>query len=117
MKVLLALVGIGAAALFWSDALRAREVALRRVRALCGELGLQLLDDTVRLVRLWPCRGRDGRLRLCRRYRFEFSVRAVERCEGEVALEGRRVVQMRLDHPQGRLFLDPQRRARPRAGV
>ncbi len=94
------LILLGAAA-FWADSMRAREAALRQVGALCREMGLQLLDETVRFSRLRLCRGEDGWIRLCRRYRFEFSIQAVDRHEGEVWLEGHRVVAVRLEHPDG----------------
>jgi hypothetical protein len=105
VKTLLLFLALGAAAGFWADSMRARETALRRVRTLCREMGLQLLDDTVRFASLRPCRGGDGRLHLCRRYRFEFSIHAVDRHEGEVALQGRRVLSVRLEHPEGPVLL------------
>ncbi len=117
MKSLFFLLALGAVAGFWADAMRAREAALHRVRTLCREMGLQLLDDTVRFAALWPCRGAGGRPRLCRRYRFEFSVHAVDRREGEVVLEGRRVRSVHLDHPEGPVLLDEESFSRPRSGV
>jgi hypothetical protein len=61
-----------AAGLLWLDALKARERALALARAHCERQGVQLLDDTVALVRLRPA-WRSGRLRWRRHYGFEFA--------------------------------------------
>ena len=105
MKSWIPLLLLLAVAAFWFDTMRAREAALRRVGALCRDMGLQLLDETVHFVSIRPCRGRDGWLRLCRRYRFEFSVHAVDRHQGDVVIQGHRVVSIRLEHPDGPVLI------------
>ncbi len=101
MGTLLSLLMLGLLVWFWVDSLRAREAALRRCNALCRELDVQLLDQTVRLARLRPARDGSGRLRWRRRYIFEFSVEGHERYPGEIVLLGTVVESMRMDHPAG----------------
>jgi len=55
------------------DTLRARERASELCRTACQGRGLQLLDQTVALEHLAVARDPHGRLRLQRRYRFEFT--------------------------------------------
>ena len=64
-----------AAAVGWLvwDTLRARERANDAMRAACEARGLLFLDDTVSLASLRPVRDADGRMRLRRIYRFQFS--------------------------------------------
>ncbi|MCK7574719.1 MAG: DUF3301 domain-containing protein [Chromatiales bacterium] len=57
---------------FWRDSLGAREQARAASSRACQQSGVQLLDDTVALERLWWRRDRDGRLKLERLYVFEF---------------------------------------------
>jgi hypothetical protein len=90
--------------LFWSDTLRAREVALKASRRACADLGVQLLDETVSLARLGVRRD-GGRAVFRREYGFEFSVEGAERRRGRVAVQGRRVVGLQLDHPDGLVIL------------
>ena len=58
---------------YWYDALRARESALAAGQAACQRDQLQFLDDTVAMQSVRPARDGRGRLRLRRRYAFEFS--------------------------------------------
>ncbi len=68
-----ALLLIVAGALFWTDSLRARERALAAGRRACERYGVQLLDETVVFASLRLARDEEGRVRLKRTYRFEFS--------------------------------------------
>lgn len=68
-----ALLLLAAACWFWYDSLCAREYALEAGRAACERERLQFLDETVALQSLRFGRDGDGRLRLLRRYAFEFS--------------------------------------------
>ena len=63
---------------------RAREYADSH----CRQLGLQLLDQGMVITGIWPQRGGDGRLRLRRRYQFEFASRGDRRYRGEIVLLG-----------------------------
>lgn len=82
------------AALFWlwMDSLKAREACLRESRAACAAEGLLLLDDTVAVDSIRPARDDEGRLRLKRVYKFEYSDTGNNRRTGAVTLVGDRVV-------------------------
>jgi hypothetical protein len=85
--------------LIW-DGLKAREAANAAIRPACHARGLLFLDDTVALDRIRPQRDRDGRLRLRRVYRFEFSDTGNNRRQGTVALLGSVILQVDLGLPQ-----------------
>ena len=55
------------------DALRSREAANDAMRVACERRALFFLDDTVSLASLRPVRDDDGRVRLRRVYRFQYS--------------------------------------------
>jgi hypothetical protein len=87
--------GIGL--LFWRDSLGAREQARAASSRACRQMGVQLLDDTVALERLWPRRDRDGRLKLERLYVFEFTDTGLRRRTGSVLLVGWRVEVLHME--------------------
>jgi hypothetical protein len=89
---------------FWSDSLRARERAIALCRDACNRRALQLLDETVALERLALQRDRDGRVRIRRRYRFEFTRDGAVRDTGTVVMLGDRVVMLDLPEPGGRVI-------------
>ncbi|KAB2926778.1 MAG: DUF3301 domain-containing protein [Candidatus Contendobacter sp.] len=87
----------GLGLLFWRDSLGAREQARAASSRACRQSGVQLLDDTVALERLWWRRDRDGRLRLERLYLFEFTDTGLVRRTGSVLLVGWRVEVLRME--------------------
>ncbi|GIX26824.1 DUF3301 domain-containing protein [Pelomicrobium sp. G1] len=94
---ILAFVVLAAGLVFWYDALRAREAALKAGKALCERAGVQLLDETVSVAALGLGRDADGRLAIRRRYRFEYSDTGNNRREGRIVLLGTRVLEARLE--------------------
>ena len=82
---------------FWRDSLGAREQARAASARACQQTGMQLLDDTVALERLWPRRDRDGRLKLERLYVFEFTDTGLVRRTGSVLLVGWRVEVLHME--------------------
>ena len=76
----------------WLDSLKAREAAVFAAREACRSEGLLLLDDTVAIASVKLARDDDGRVRLQRAYRFEYSDTGNNRLPGSVVLIGRRVV-------------------------
>lgn len=82
---------------FWLDAMRARETAMAVVRRACSQHGVQLLDETVALVRLRLGRDASGHVGWRRRFRFEFSDEGDNRRCGEVELLGRQVTMLYLE--------------------
>ena len=72
---------------------RARELAMIH----CREYGLQLLDQSMVIVGLWPVRDRGGRLAFRRRYQFEFSSTGDRRYQGRLTLVGMTLDSIELD--------------------
>lgn len=95
MEVLLLLL-IAAGVWYWVDSMRAWEYARRTIRERCSEVGVQLLDDTVVLAKRRLRRDDDGRLKICREYRFEFTSDARMRYRGEIALSGGRIMYLEM---------------------
>lgn len=95
---LLALLAMLAGAALWFDSFKSREAGMRAVRAACAAEDLLLLDDTVALASLRPGRDDEGRLRLRRVYRFEFSDTGNNRRDGQVTLLGSELVTLHLPH-------------------
>lgn len=87
----------GCGLLFWRDSLGAREQARAASARACQQSGVQLLDDTVALERLWWRRDRDGRLKLERLYMFEFTDTGMRRQVGSVLLVGWRVEVLHME--------------------
>jgi len=68
------------------DTMRAREKANDAMRNACARNGYFFLDDTVSLVSVRPQRDRDGRVRLARRYTFQYSDTGHNRRNGSITL-------------------------------
>lgn len=81
---------IAIAVWIWTDALRAREQAIRHGHELCRNAGVQLLDQSVSLKRLRFGR-RDGLPTFLRRYGFEVSLDGSDRHRGHIDLSGDRL--------------------------
>ncbi len=95
---------LGAIVWLWVDSLRAREHAMVTCRRSCEAHGLQLLDGTVALDGLTLKRCQDGRVRIQRRYRFEFTRDGVVRDTGAIVMLGDRVQSLDLPHEGGRII-------------
>jgi hypothetical protein len=98
LEALAVLVAAAAGWFLW-DSLKAREAANAAIRPACRAEGLLFLDDTVALDRLRPERDDEGRMRLARVYRFEYSDDGANRRRGTVALRGDRILYVDLDLP------------------
>ncbi len=86
--VLFGLVGV---ATYVFQSMRVRELALVAARRACRDAGVQLLDETVSIQRLSASRDPEGRWRLWRQYRFEYSIQGVERERGHIIMLGNRL--------------------------
>lgn len=93
---MLGLLAMIAGAALWFDGFKSRDAGMRAVRAACAADDLLLLDDTVALASLRLGRDDQGRLRLRRVYRFEFSDTGNNRRNGQVTLLGSELVTLRL---------------------
>ena len=85
----LLLAGFGLIALFWSEARAASELATHYGRQACASAGVQWLDQSVAMTKIALRRAPDGRLRVFRQYRFEYSWQGEDRQHGSLALLGR----------------------------
>lgn len=93
--------------LIWyvNDGLRTREAVLRAARRACEDLRVQFLDQSVVQTRLGWGRDGEGRVRLRREYRFDFSLDGSDRHAGQIICLAQRVVGLSLDHPDGRVVV------------
>ena len=87
---------LAAAGWFLWSSLRAREAANTAIRPACRAQGYLFLDDTVALHRIRLRRDHDGRARIERVYRFDYSDTGDNRRRGYVTLLGARVVDVSL---------------------
>lgn len=81
---------------FWYHNLRIRENAIRHAQQTCRREGYQLLDETVSLQAMRPCRNRHGRMALQRTYRFEYSECNTDRKQGFIIMLGAEMVTLGL---------------------
>jgi hypothetical protein len=98
---LILLIVIGVSALAWSDARAASELATRLGRDACARAGVQWLDQSMALTRLGLRRASDGRMRLMRQYRFDYSLQGDDRHHGGLALLGRELLWISSPTPPG----------------
>ena len=71
---------------------RARQLAI----AHCQQLDLQLLDDSMVIIGLWPVRRSNG-LVFRRTYQFEFASTGDRRYQGKLIMEGGRLDSVELE--------------------
>jgi len=81
-----------AAFLWWSGARAAAERAGQLGRDACERAGVQWLDQAVHAHSMRLRRGDDGRLRVERSFRFEYSEDGVQRHIGHMVLRGEQLV-------------------------
>jgi hypothetical protein len=93
---LLAAAALAAAGWFLWSSLRARESANDAIRPACRAQGFLFLDDTVALHRIRLRRDDEGRARIERVYRFDYSDTGDNRRRGYVTLLGARVTDLSL---------------------
>lgn len=83
--VLAALVAI---IVFWFSGRAAAERAIEHGRRACKHAGVQWLDQSVHQVRVRLGRNHEGRLRLERQFRFEYSDGGQDRHAGLITMLG-----------------------------
>ena len=86
-----------AAAWFWFESLRVREIATAVTKQFCTAQGLQFLDGAVGFISLKLGRDKLGRLALAITYRFEFSDSGDNRLFGTVTMFGRLLGPMHME--------------------
>ena len=87
----------------WWQLMQGRQKARRAAGQVCGNHGLQLLDDTVSLSSIsW---NRDGsRLRILANYSFEFATNGARRRSGVATMGFPSSLTVTLDLEEGRLI-------------
>ena len=82
---------------YWWKSRAVKEVALNAAKAHCAKMDVLLLDEAVFLRGIWLKRDAGGRVRVWRRFLFEFSTTGEFRYIGRVILLGWRVESIQLD--------------------
>jgi hypothetical protein len=79
----------GGLCLYFLSAIRVRELAVKAVAKAGEQDDYQLLDQAVHIRRVSLSRDRQGRWRVWRQYRFDYSFDGVERRQGHVIMLGK----------------------------
>ena len=82
---------------FWYTSTRAREAALRSVQQSLQESGLQLLDGSIYLRKLWPTRLPNGMIGLLRFYHFEYTANGADRYRGLIVMAANRMEYLQIE--------------------
>ena len=85
---LLWMILLGLVVIFWRDSMRAREIAVGTCKRACTAYKVQLLDDTVSLIRITPALAPGAKPVLRRTYQFDLSETGADRRRGTVTLLG-----------------------------
>lgn len=88
---LLVLFVFGGLSLYFFVAIRIRELALQHVGRASQRDDFQLLDQSVHIQRLSLSRDGEGRWRVWRQYRFDYSYDGVQRRQGHVIMLGKKL--------------------------
>lgn len=80
---------VGAVCLYFFSSTRVRELALQHVGRASARDDFQLLDQSVHIQRVSLSRDLDGRWRIWRQYRFDYSYDGVQRRQGHVIMLGK----------------------------
>lgn len=83
--------------LYWSNSMKANEIAFYFVKNHCQKLDIQLLDEYVALNSFWIKRDEQKKIKIWRSYQFEFTSTGYERCNGKVILLGHKILNIQLD--------------------
>lgn len=97
MEELLFIVAVTAGGLYWLAAMRCKELATVTARRECKLHDVQLLDQTVHQYHISMSRDQNGRWRVWREYRFEYSENGVERLTGSLIMLGQRILRVSLE--------------------
>ncbi len=94
---------------FWQANMRAKEMAAMECKTLCKDHHIQLLDDTVMLKKMTLKRSESGAIRLCRHYRFEYTMGDDIRRRGLIVILGHQIIEQQVNIT-GITHIDPQRK-------
>ena len=88
---------VTAASVYWLASMRCKELAIATARRECKLCDVQLLDQTVQQNKISLSRDQNGRWRVWREYRFEYSDNGVDRLHGQLTLLGQKVIRIALE--------------------
>lgn len=97
LPLLLWLIALCIAILYWRNALHIKERAYQAARKHCDEMQVQMLDESVYLRRLWLKRNSQGKLVFWRAFYFEFTVSGADRYFGRVLMLGGQIEAIQLE--------------------
>ncbi|OPZ10694.1 MAG: hypothetical protein BWZ07_02503 [Alphaproteobacteria bacterium ADurb.BinA280] len=91
------------AATWWYNGRHASELAKQWGGHACTKANVQFLDQTVSLLSLRLRRDDDGRMRVYRQYRFEYSYAGADRHSAQLSMLGGRLLWIsEIDSPSPR---------------
>ena len=90
---------VGCAAWYIFSGMRVRELAIQAARRSTEMSDLQLLDQSVSAGRVSLSRDTDGRWRVWRQYRFEYSRDGISREKGQIIMLGQRLQAVVVSEP------------------
>lgn len=93
---ILSLLLLGGIVWFWTDGMKTRDIAVRKVKEACAAENMQLLDETIATTKIRFVRDDDGRLVLQRIYAFEYSDTGSNRRPGSIIMRGQEVLFVNL---------------------
>lgn len=88
---------VGFAVWYWWRAKAIKDFVLQAAGRYCKSMDVMLLDDAVYLRGLWFKRDDQGRLRVWRRFLFDFTSTGEERYTGRVIMLGNKILNMELE--------------------
>ncbi len=81
----------------WHSGAKAKEVATECVKLALGETGMQLLDGTIYMKKIWPTRMSSGVVGLLRFYNFEYTSNGADRYQGLIVMAGDRMEYLQIE--------------------
>ena len=82
---------------YWWRAKEIKDLVLQAAKQYCKTMDVLLLDDAIYLRGIWFKRDSEGRVRVWRRFLFEFTATGEERYTGRAILLGKRIEHIQLD--------------------
>jgi len=77
--------------------MKSKELAKIIGKQLCERHGVQFLDETVEIKKIWIRRNSAGRLEFCRLFFFEFATDGEKRYQGRIVVLGNQVSDTEMD--------------------
>ena len=84
------------AAWYWWSSQGIKETAFKAAKQHCEKMEVMLLDESLVLRAIWFKKDNQRRLRLWRRYLFDFTATGTDRYEGQVIILGQKITHIQL---------------------